>query len=537
MMQFTFLKDFDKRMKSVGRYVMLFSNSSQKSTWKNYGVDSLDEQVNMIFTVLLYIMEASLKEEDCTIDDIAGFLNETDYLYYKRNINDKSVEMADFIVNVILSNSGSAMYFKAYDYEKKEYADININYIANKIVYQENGVRRTSYYLTEEGYNMMLATMELENNLKLTVHEMLFKMHLEKADYNRAAQDIKNVFDRLRIQNQKIQEAMHRIRRNALLYTVEEYKQIVEENLDTVEKTREKFRLHKEYVDQKVREFEEDEMHADEFSDKEKENLENLRIIGGYLAKSLDEHQKILNEHFDLKKLYSRELENYSNMTMVQRFSFRSELYDKVLEDASLLKNMDVVFNPLYRGKIGKIYNPNKAFEYQKKIRKDAGNNQILEIELDDEEYLKEKEEKLRRRLRKYYESVRTIMDELLSHKRLTLSILSTDICGEHEELKNILIPTVEIFREVLIEFLSVGETDINKLIDERSKHVSEESTDFQLNEMILTAIERHRRFKGMNKICVVPVDDADKVYFYNVPDENGDLRTLRCSDIELWYE
>ena len=88
-------------------------------------------------------------------------------------------------------------------------------------------------------------------------------------------------------------------------------------------------------------------------------------------------------------------------MTMVQRFSFRSELYDKVLEDASLLKNMDVVFNPLYRGKIGKIYNPNKAFEYQKKIRKDADNNQILEIELDDEEYLKEKEEKLRRRLRK----------------------------------------------------------------------------------------------------------------------------------------
>lgn len=98
MTQFTFLKDFDKRMKSVGRYVVLFSNSSQKSTWKNYGVDSLDEQVNMIFTVLLYIMEASLKEEDCTIDDIAGFLNETDYLYYKRNIHDKSVEMADFIV-------------------------------------------------------------------------------------------------------------------------------------------------------------------------------------------------------------------------------------------------------------------------------------------------------------------------------------------------------------------------------------------------------------------------------------------------------
>ena len=45
---------------------------------------------------------------------------------------------------------------------------------------------------------MMLGTMELENNLKLSIHEMLFKLHLEKADYNRAVDDIKNIFGQLR---------------------------------------------------------------------------------------------------------------------------------------------------------------------------------------------------------------------------------------------------------------------------------------------------------------------------------------------------
>ena len=75
--------------------------------------------------------------------------------------------------------------------------DINIRYIDNKVVYLESGVRRTSYYLTDEGYNMLLATMEMENNLKLSVHEMLFKLHLEKADYNRAVDDIKNIFGQL----------------------------------------------------------------------------------------------------------------------------------------------------------------------------------------------------------------------------------------------------------------------------------------------------------------------------------------------------
>ena len=72
--------------------------------------------------------------------------------------------------------------------------EINIRYIDNKVVYLESGVRRTSYYLTDEGYNMMLSTMEMENNLKLSVHEMLFKLHLEKADYNRAVDDIKKYF-------------------------------------------------------------------------------------------------------------------------------------------------------------------------------------------------------------------------------------------------------------------------------------------------------------------------------------------------------
>ena len=57
---------------------------------------------------------------------------------------------------------------------------------------------------------MILATMEMENNLKLSVHEMLFKLHMEKADYNRAVDDIKNIFGQLRKQSQKIEEQFSR---------------------------------------------------------------------------------------------------------------------------------------------------------------------------------------------------------------------------------------------------------------------------------------------------------------------------------------
>ena len=59
---FDFLKQFPRRMKNVGLYSMLLLNSVQKTTWKQYGFMTADEQINMIYAVMLYIMEQSLKE-------------------------------------------------------------------------------------------------------------------------------------------------------------------------------------------------------------------------------------------------------------------------------------------------------------------------------------------------------------------------------------------------------------------------------------------------------------------------------------------
>lgn len=83
------------------------------------------------------------------------------------------------------------MYFEGFDYKDKTIQNIHISFIANKIVYIDGDVRRTSYYLTDDRYNLMLSTLEIESNLKLTIHEMIFHLHLEKASYDKAVNDIK----------------------------------------------------------------------------------------------------------------------------------------------------------------------------------------------------------------------------------------------------------------------------------------------------------------------------------------------------------
>lgn len=135
-MQYEFLKNFPKRMKTVGLYAILIQSSSQKQTWKQYGILKTDEQLNMVFAVMLYIMEQSLKEETCTMDDIGAYIDNINVQYFQKNMTyDDCRKLGDFIVNVILSNEGRAMYFDGYDFDQNAYHIMHISYVANKIVY------------------------------------------------------------------------------------------------------------------------------------------------------------------------------------------------------------------------------------------------------------------------------------------------------------------------------------------------------------------------------------------------------------------
>ena len=190
-MRVDFLKDFDIRMKKVGSYVLLCKNSMFKNTWKNYGFEETHEYMNLIFAVMLYIMEESLKDEFCTMDSIGSFIDDVNMKYFKKSLSyEECKDLGEFIVNVVLCDEGKAMYFKGFDFKEGEYTDIYISFVSNKIVYVDDVVKRTSYYLTDDGYSLLLSTLEIESNMKLTIHEMIFKLHLEKASYDKAVDDV-----------------------------------------------------------------------------------------------------------------------------------------------------------------------------------------------------------------------------------------------------------------------------------------------------------------------------------------------------------
>lgn len=530
-MQYDFLKHFPKRMKNVGLYAILVQNSSQKAIWRQYGFLKVDEQLNMIFAVMLYIMEQSLREENCTMDDIGAYIDTINVQHFEKNMTYEDCrKLGDFIVNVVLSNEGKVMHFDGFDFESNAYHIMHISYVANRIVYIDQELRRTSYYLTDDGYNFLLGTLEIENNMKLTIHEMIFQMHLEKQSYDKAVDEIKNVFNLLRIQLQKIQEAMGKIRRNALNYSVKDYEEILLENLETISDTKQKFQNYREMVKSRARELEETNINVKRLSPKDEEKLNHLKEIERYLNRAIDEHQKILNSHFDLKALYTKELEQLSQLSLIKRFSFRTEFYDKVLEDASALERMDYFLRPLFCQDIDKIYNLNKAFQLQKPVRKREEQDSEEVLDFDEDAWQKEQEELRKIKMKKYEDSLDCIFRYASENGEISLKQLQ-EKTKDHED-RDRLIPCVEIFKEIMVELIRNREIDIEVLQKERSAFIQEKSGEFQLNDMVLQLVDEHKEYADIVRIEAYRTPGDGAVVFEQVSDEEGRTKSIRCSNV-----
>ncbi len=537
-MQYDFLSQFPKRMKSVGLYAVLLQNSIQKTTWKQYGFVKADEQVNVIFAVLLYIMEQSLKEEHCTMDDIGAYIDTMNMRYFKKPMGyQECKQLGDFIVNVILSNEGRAMYFEGFDFGQEAYQPIHISYVANRIVYVDQEFKRTSYYLTDDGYNLLLSTLEIENNMKLTIHEMVFQMHLEKQSYDKAVDEIKNVFNLLRVQLQKIQEAMGTIRRNALNYSVKDYEGILLENLETISDTKQKFKGYRDMVKSRAVELEEKNINVRQLSPQEDEKLNNLREIERYLNRTIDEHQKILNSHFDLKALYTRELEQLSQMSLIKRFPLRAKLYDKILENPAALAHLDYFFRPLFNQDGEKSYNLNKAFQLQRLNRKRQEADSGETLDFNEELWQQEKEQRRREKLKRYEGSLRCLLSYVMEKGEVTLKEIGERLAAEGEEggeKINCLIPNVEVFKEIMVELIKNREIDLDALQKERSQLIQDKPEEFQLNDMLLTLAEGDGSLGGIRKLEVYRTGSGEAVVFAGVRAEDGTKKQIRCSDVLL---
>jgi hypothetical protein len=231
--------------------------------------------------------------------------------------------------------------------------------------------------------------------------------------------------------------------------------------------------------------------------------------------------------------MYTKELEALSQMSLIKRFSFRNELYNPILKDTEYLERLDIFLRPLFNREMDKTYHIGKAFEYQKSIKaRELEEAEDLE-DFDDEAWRTEQRKKLEEKLRVYKDSLFCILKYTVLHREISLQELKDVLV---EEDKGLLIPNLEVFREIMVELIKNREFVFDSLRKEREEHFTDTVRDFQINLCLLELVEEHEQFKRLKHLEVTRTG-GEIVEFLNITSESGQLKRIRCSNVMFRIE
>lgn len=131
----------------------------------------------------------------------------------------------------------------------------------------------------------------------------------------------------------------------------------------------------------------------------------------------------------------------------------------------------------------------------------------------------------------KYEASLSVILAHTLAKKEIQLSELIDDLSLEEREL---LVPTIGIFKEIMVELLWVNVVNIAELRKERSDFILEETNDFRLQNMLLEILDKRADWEALKKLEGYCLPEAKPILLKQTDENTGILKNIRCSDVML---
>ena len=186
---------------------------------------------------------------------------------------------------------------------------------------------------------------------------------------------------------------------------------------------------------------------------------------------------------------------------------------------------------PLFNRNPEKIYNLNKAFSYEKSVNAGMEKDTEEEVDFDEEAFRTEKEEKLQKKLLVYEKSLQYLLEKASVTGEVSLGQLK-DRLDIYPEEKEIFIPNVDVFKEIMVELIRNRTIDIATLKKERREYIQEQPDGFQLNEMILKLVEEQPENNDITSIEVERLENEEAITFSEIKDEENRRKTIRCSNV-----
>ncbi len=482
--------DMVQRVYSIALYGQLFILLRSKAqTLAKYGFEKTEDQILLVFLLLRIVMEKTLRDEDCTLEDMALELMEMDQDIFHLSLEyEQCKKLALVLIDSVLSNNGEPMEFNFFP-EAECFSPIYIRYLTSHAL----DSRTVSYRMDDDGFHLMLSTLEMEQNMQLQFRDMVFQLQLKKQNYSQAYDEIRHIFDLLKIKEIELKEKIVQVRKNALDINIKQYNSLLEDNFKVMNDSSAHFNHYQQEVEDQIKKIHQG-LKESQIDPSSIANLRTLKKIQSLLYRTTDVLTSILKVITDFSQIFNDEILLQIQATSRQHYNFSQLVFDPVLKDSNLLERIDFFLKPLFIKPPDHQFQLTHVFEYKRILSREE-NETSLEIEDGyDKEFFEHEKERLQLQKTALNYSVFLLLSALLDTPDKTITL--QEFGQPHEFL-----PSINLAKQLFISLINVEWISFETIEHDRNNIIWEANLPYifplSMLEMV-TRIPELRQYQGL---------------------------------------
>ncbi len=525
-----FLDKFEKRMEWIG-VVDSIVNRRGRDT-KIEGMFPGNDLTNIIVSVLLFIMEKTLEENnECDTQHIEEFIDVLLREHYSLKLGKLEIkELTGYIIRDILQNNGERRTYGAFNYSQSVREYIPIRLISDKMVI-EGEARKLNYMLTNQGYDFLFRTREVDEEIQLTIEQLKLKEYVKRKKFSNAVRQSVELIAYVRQKKKEVENFILSIRQNINDVDIDKYEQLLKGTYSMLEDEYETMGDIRKMVQQADEKISGELESSHQMESKLMKAIEEIKEISHNLGVAISEQRNLILNRHNLSNLYMDTIKRSFEYSFVKRFDIEESILEPMERYEVLLDKCISLLEPLFLPEINKMLSIDQIYHQQMIFSEEETDEAHF---INTEEYEDENEKRRIREIsNKHIEITELLFGQIIKNKRIRLSDLINDFKLNHPK-EYVELCRARLLFSVAFKLFDIGTIRLREFYQEDKKVIMGDSENFSLERCLLEIEDRIKELKTTKAIKVVKLDGEISVVVEY--EENGmQIREeVRMSDLHF---
>jgi hypothetical protein len=240
----------------------------------------------------------------------------------------------------------------------------------------------TTYQLTDQGYDLLFRTKEVEQEISFTIEELKLRELIRRKNYKKAIGQSGNLVQMIRQKKNDIRQFMQKIRENIYDVDIREFERLVGSTYTLLE---EEYGIMNEIRDMIVlseERLKEEEASRGTLDEEMKRARSEIAIIRRNINTTIDEQKELILERHGLSKIYKETIADSFSLSLARNYDFEREILVRLEKcNERVIPSLWQLFNPLFRPNPDRKLNLLSLFERQARLRQEEDATEGVTIE------------------------------------------------------------------------------------------------------------------------------------------------------------